>query len=167
MKEEKNLRKIEKVVVNVGVGRMSQLPNFMDKILPAVTKELSSITGQKPETPGAKKAIATFKTRVGQVVGLKVTLRGKRASDFVARVAHIVLPRVKDFRGLPISNVDTEGNLNFGIKEQVVFPEINQELSHVNFGLQITVVPSHIKNREEAVAVFRALGLPLQKSKNT
>ena len=160
-------KNLEKIVINVGLGKQSQMAQFKDKILPAITEELSIITGQRPAVRQAKKAIAAFKTRVGDIIGLQVTLRHKFMNDFLKRLVNLALPRVKDFRGLPISNVDTEGNLNFGIKEQVVFPEINQELSHVNFGLQITVVPSHIKNREEAVAVFRALGLPLQKSKNT
>lgn len=161
--QSENLRKIEKIVVNVGVGRMNQQANFSDKILPEVMKELAAITGQKPEPRPAKKAIAGFKSREGQTIGLRTTLHGKRAHDFLSRVVNITLPRVKDFRGLELKNVDGHGNLNFGLREHLVFPEIIPESSKVNFGMEITVVPRRMKSRDEAIALYRLLGVPLKK----
>lgn len=154
--------KIEKVVVNIGVGRMSQQQNFQDKILPEILKDLSSITGQKPKSSAAKKSIAGFKIRQGQVVGLVVTLRGNRRADFIDRLVKIVFPRVKDFRGIDLKNVDKNGNLSIGFKEHVVFPEISQETSRYDFGLEVTIVPD-IKNREQAIELYRLIGIPLKK----
>jgi large subunit ribosomal protein L5 len=160
---EKLLRQqIEKIVVNAGIGRLSQQANFDDKILPEVQKEFSAITGQKPSVRAAKKSIAGFKIRENQVVGLKVTLRQKRMEDFFERLVGLALPRVKDFRGLDLSNVDENGNLNVGFKEQNVFPEIDVEKSKTNFGLQVTIVPRK-KNRDSAIDLYRRLGLPLKK----
>lgn len=155
--------KIEKIVVNTGVGRLSQQAGFSDKILPEVLRELALIVGQKPEPREAKRSIAGFKSREGQIVGLRITLHGKRASDFLTRVIHIALPRVKDFRGIDTSNVDQNGNLNMGFREHIVFPEINPEQSRVNFGFQITVVPKGIKNRDLAMVFYRELGVPFKK----
>jgi len=154
--------KIEKVVVNIGVGRMSQTPNFDDKVLPEVIREASMILGQRPQTRGAKKSIAGFKTRTGQLIGLRATLRGVRARDFLTRVVNVVLPRVKDFRGIDLHSVDKEGHLNFGMREHVVFPEINPEQSKVNFGLGISVVLKDIKDRDDAIAFLRSFGIPLK-----
>lgn len=161
-----DFKKIEKVVVNTGVGRMSQQAGFSDKILPELMKELALIVGQKPQPREAKRSIAGFKSREGQVVGLRVTLHGKRATDFLIRVIQIALPRVKDFRGIDQKNVDQNGNLNMGLREHIVFPEIQPEHSKVNFGLQITVVPRGIKNRETALEFYRALGVPFKKTNN-
>jgi len=158
-----NIRaKIEKIVVNVGLGRLSQQSQFEDKVLPEIMKEVALITGQKAATRGAKKAIANFKTRVGNIIGVQVTLRGKRMEDFFTRVVEIALPRVKDFRGIELSSVDSGGALNIGLKEQYVFPEIHPEDSRVAFGLQITVVPI-VKNREKAVAFYREQRVPFKK----
>jgi large subunit ribosomal protein L5 len=154
--------KIEKVVVNIGVGRMSQQQNFQDKILPEIVKDLSAITGQKPKTAIAKKSIAGFKLRQGQTVGLVVTLRGNRLADFIDRLVKIVFPRVKDFRGIDLKNIDKNGNLSIGFKEHVVFPEISPETSRQDFGLEVTLVPN-IKNREQAVELYRLIGVPLKK----
>ena len=156
-------KKIEKIVVNTGVGRASQQAGFTDKILPELLKELAMIVGQKPQPREAKRSIAGFKSREGQVVGLRVTLHGKRATDFLARVIHIALPRVKDFRGIDLKNVDQNGNLNMGLKEHIVFPEISPEHSKVNFGFQISVVPKGIKDRESAIAYYKELGVPFKK----
>jgi len=153
---------LEKIVVNVGVGRLRQQGQFEEKILPEIIQELSMITGQKPINRPAKKAIATFKTRLGDIVGLKVTLRGKRMFDFFTRFVNVVLPRVKDFRGLNLKSVDAAGNLSVGIEDQLVFPEIDADKTRVDFGLEVTVVPV-IKNREKAVALYRELGVPLKK----
>lgn len=153
--------KLEKIVVNVGIGKLSQQPNFEDKILPEVIKELSLITGQKPFICRAKKSIAGFKVRAGQIVGLKVTLRRHRMEDFLSKLINIVLPRVRDFRGINLKSIDSKGNLTIGIKEHTVFPEINPETSKVDFGLEISIV-SNAKNREEAIELFRRIGIPLK-----
>ncbi len=155
--------KINKIVINVGVGKLSQLPNFNDKILPTITAELSRISGQKPKTTTSKKSIAGFKSRVGQIIGIVITLRGKRAIDFASRLTITALPRVKDFRGLNIENVDKNGSLNIGIREHVVFPEIKAEDSPYNFGLQVTIVLSGTTDRNEAIEYYRKIGIPLKK----
>jgi len=161
-KKEKNQINIEKIVVNVGVGRLSQQAGFEEKILPEITKELSLITGQKPVVCRAKKSIAGFKTRAGQIVGLKTTLRRHRMDDFLKRVINMVLPRLRDFRGIPLKNIDKNGNLNIGFKDQFVFSEINQDASKFDFGLEISIV-SGTKEREKAVEFYRSLGVPLEK----
>ncbi|HEY4499752.1 MAG TPA: 50S ribosomal protein L5 [Candidatus Paceibacterota bacterium] len=153
----------EKAVVNIGVGRLSSQPNFEDKVLPEIQKELSTITGQKPSPRLAAKSIAGFKLRAGTVVGLKVTLRGERMVSFLNRLVRITLPRVRDFRGIDLKSVDKNGNLTIGIKEQVVFPEIVPETSRVNFGMEITVVPKVVKSREQVIATYRAIGIPFKK----
>ena len=160
---EKLLREhIEKIVVGAGLGRLNQQAQFEEKILPDVSKEFSMITGQKASVRPAKKSIAGFKIREGQIVGLKVTLRQKRMEDFFERLVKLALPRVKDFRGLDLKNIDESGNLNIGFKEQNIFPEIDMEKSKVNFGLQVTIVPRK-KNRDFAIDLYRRLGLPLKK----
>jgi large subunit ribosomal protein L5 len=155
-------KKIEKAVINVGVGRMRNQTQFEEKVLPEVVRDLSLITGQKPAPRATKKAIASFKTRTGDVVGLQVTLRGARMRNFVIKVTRIILPRVKDFRGLEMSNVDSNGNLNIGFREQYVFPEVDVEKSKIAFGFQVTIVPV-LKNREKAIDFYRSIGVPLKK----
>ncbi len=160
--ETPKLNTIEKVVVNVGLGKMSQRPNFEEKILPEVMKEVAAITGQKPAVAKAKKSIAGFKLRTGQVIGLKVTLRKKRMNDFLERFKRVVLPRLRDFRGISQGSVDKSGNLTIGLREYTVFPEINQENSKYDFGVEITMV-SKVRDRNKAVEMFREIGIPLQK----
>src|ERR1700689_4608817 len=111
--------KVEKVVISVGVGKMAKDKGKVD----LVANRLAKITGQKPATRGAKKSIATYKTRIGDKVGYQITLRGKRAEDFLNRLVHIALPRTKDFKGINVSGVDEMGNYTLGIKEHIVFPE--------------------------------------------
>lgn len=152
---------IEKVVVNAGIGKMNSRSDFKSKVLPSVTEELSLITGQKPSPRPAKKSIAGFTIREGNIVGLKVTLRGKRMADFLIRVISIVLPRVRDFKGLDLKNVDKNGNLNIGFKDQLVFPEVDADKSELDFGLQVTAVPKNA-NREEAIKAYREIGVPLK-----
>ncbi len=152
---------LEKIVVNAGIGRMSQQPHFEEKALIQVSKDIAAITGQKPETRGARKSIAGFKIREGQIVGLRVTLRRERMVDFFERLIRIVLPRVRDFGGLDIRTVDKNGNLHIGIKEQFVFPEINPEHSPLLFSLGITLVPRG-RNREEALRSYHKFGVPLK-----
>ena len=153
---------LEKIVVSVGLGRARTSPQFEDKILPEISKDLELITGQKPALRRAKKSIAGFKVREGDIVGLTVTLRGGRMKDFLAKRAGAVLPRIRDFRGLDLKNIDSSGNLTIGLKEHVIFPEINQDVSHVAFGLEVTLVSSS-KSREENEEFYRSLGIPFKK----
>lgn len=155
--------KLEKIVVSVGMGKMRQSnAQFDSNILPEITKELGVIVGQRPGYRKAKKSIASFKSRQGDVVGLLATLRGQRMKDFLSRLINFVLPRVRDFRGIDLDNFDSRGNLTIGIKEYTVFPEINSEISKVNFGLEITLVAG-TKNKDEGIAYYRKLCLPLKK----
>ncbi len=154
--------KLEKIVLSAGLGKLRNQPSFEDKVLPAIEEELAVITGQKPARRQAKKSIAGFKTRTGDIIGLQVTLRGKMMNDFLKRLINLVIPRVKDFRGIDLKNVDERGNLNVGFREQFVFPEISAEKSRINFGIQVTLVVS-TKNREEAIDFYRSVGVPLKK----
>lgn len=154
---------LEKIIVNAGVGRKSQEANFQNKELPQIMKDLSLITGQKPETRPARKSIAGFKIRQGQIVGLRVTLRRKRMVDFFHRLIKIVLPRVRDFHGLNLKSIDSKGALNIGFKEQFAFPEINAEESLITFSLGVNIIPK-VKDRSEAIEIYRRLGVPLKKS---
>lgn len=154
--------RLQKIVINVGIGRMSQQSNFTEKMLPEIIKDFATITGQKPALTSAKKSIAGFKTREGQVVGMKATLRRRRMKDFLERLVKITLPRVKDFKGIELKNIDSNGNLTIGLKENVVFPEINPELLKFDFGLEISIV-SNAKTKEEAIKLYRKLGIPLKK----
>lgn len=149
--------KIEKVIVNTGIGRVLK----EEKIQEEITRDLSLITGQKPSPRPAKKAIAAFKTRKGMLVGLSVTLRGQRMYDFLERLIHIALPRSRDFRGLPEKSIDQKGNLTIGIKEQIIFPEISAESARNIFGLEVTVVTT-AKNRQEGVELLRLIGFPIK-----
>ncbi len=153
---------IKKIVVNAGLGKLRNLSAFEEKVLPEVEKEIALITGQKPSRRPVRISVAGFKTREGDIVGLQVTLRGKRMEDFLARLINFTLPRVKDFRGLALENVDHSGNLNIGFKEQFVFPEIAAEKSKVSFGLQVTMV-ADFKNRDKAIDFYRSVGVPLKK----
>ena len=157
---------ISKVVVNVGVGKLRNQASFDDKVLPEVMKAVPAITGQQPAIRRSTKSIAGFKLREGDVVGLQVTLRGARMRDFLIKLFGIVLPRVKDFRGLAPTSVDHDGNLNIGFREQVVFPEVETEKVRVSFGVQVTVVPS-VRGREAAVALYRSLRVPFSELRNT
>ncbi len=155
-------QQIEKIVVNIGLGKLRNQSNFDDKVLPEVMKELALVTGQKPALRPAKKSIAGFKIRTGDPIGLQVTLRGRRLADFLTRFINIVLPRVKDFKGIDLHQIDQDGNLNIGLREQFVFPEIQADRSKVNFGLQITIVPTP-EYGGKAVVLYRELGIPLKK----
>lgn len=153
---------VEKILINAGLGKLRTQTSFEDKILPEIMKELAIITGQKPALRVAKKSIAGFKVREGDVIGLQVTLRGKRKEDFYNRLVNAVLPRVKDFRGIDLAFLDQGNIMNFGIKEQVVFPEINADQSKVHFSLQVTIVPK-LSYRPQGGEFYRQLGLPLKK----
>jgi len=158
---KKYLVQIEKIVISTGVGKFRNESQFEQKILPEIVKELSLITGQKPAYTTARKSISGFKVRAGQLVGLKVTLRGKRMRDFLFRLINLVLPRVKDFRGIDLKSIDEKGCLNIGFREHYAFPEIDLEKSNVRFGLQVTIVPK-VRNREKAIEIYKQIGMPLK-----
>ena len=156
--------KIEKIAINSGIGRIIASDSQTEKtVLPQIMEDLALITSQKPAIRQAKKSIASLKVRKGMKVGLIVTLRGKRMYDFLERLINIVLPRVRDFRGIDLKKIDAHGNLTIGIKEHTVFPEINLEKTKIIFGLEITIVPK-AKNREEAIMLYKMMGIPLKKS---
>lgn len=150
--------KIDRVVVNAGIGK--RVSSDGKKVIELIEKDLARITGQKPALRTAKKSVASFKLREGAPVGLMVTLRGKRAEEFLTRLIRVAFPRMRDFRGIALSAVDQAGNLNIGIPEQVVFPETAEDPTGVIFGFQVTVV-STAENREEGEELFRLLGFPL------
>jgi large subunit ribosomal protein L5 len=150
--------KIEKVVINIGVGRMAKDDKFIEK----VERDLGLLSGQKAVLRKAKKSISGFKLREGMDVGVTVTLRGRRMYDFINRLNNIALPRSKDFRGIDTKNFDKKGNLNLGIKEHSIFPEIHYESLKDIFGLQITVVTT-ARNREEGVELLKLAGFPIKK----
>ena len=153
---------LEKIVVGIGVGKLRQNAQFENSILPEIPKDIAAITGQKPQPRPAKQSIAGFKLREGNMVGLKVTLRGKRMRDFLARMVNVALPRVRDFRGIDPKQIDNAGNLTIGFREHTVFPEISPEESKFDFGFQVTLV-SGTKNKEQARAVFDKLNIPFEK----
>ncbi len=153
---------LEKIVIDAGVGRLGQTPNFEEKTLAQLMSDLAAMTGQKPQLRRIQKSIAGFKVREGAIVGLRVTLRRKKMVDFFERLITIVLPRVRDFAGIAPTAVDAGGVLNVGIRDHVVFPEIEPEHSPVTFSIGVNIVPK-VKNREKSIAEFRKLGVPLKK----
>ncbi len=155
---------LEKVVVDAGVGRLGQQPNFEEKALPQIVRDIAAVTGQKPQIRRAKKSIAGFKLREGQIVGLRVTLRKAKMVDFFERLITIVLPRVRDFGGLDLKTVDNGGVLGVGIREHAVFPEISPEQSPVSFSIGVSIVP-RAKDRERSLEKFRQCGVPFKKEK--
>ncbi|KKT26676.1 MAG: 50S ribosomal protein L5 [Parcubacteria group bacterium GW2011_GWA2_43_9b] len=163
MKEKFNYRnnmavpKIMKVTINSGVGKFKQEQKVIDEI----ANDITQIAGQKAVFTQAKKAIASFKTRQGQVVGIKVTLRGKRMYDFLDRLISLALPRTRDFRGFDSKTVDSGGNLNIGLKEQIVFPEISHEQVRTIFGLEVCVT-TNAKKHQEGLELFKLLGFPIK-----
>lgn len=164
IKNDLAVPRIVKVVVNVGIGKyLSNLSSTADKekVLEQLKKAVSLITAQWPKETKAKKSISGFKVRKGSVVGLKVTLRRKRMYDFLDRLIKIALPRIRDFRGLPLKNFDENGNLNIGIREATVFPEVALLDIARHFGLEISIVVQ-AKNKEQAVELFKELGFPLK-----
>jgi large subunit ribosomal protein L5 len=152
--------KLEKVVINMSVG--DAIVN--GKILDVAVKELETISGQKPVITKAKKSIAAFKLREGMNIGCKVTLRGQRMYVFLDKLFNIVLPRIRDFRGLSRKSFDGRGNYNLGLKEQLVFPEINFDRVEKARGMDIVIVTS-ARNDEEATEFLTQMGLPLQKER--
>lgn len=148
--------RIDKVVVSVGVGKHRDDQKFIE----AVRKDVAAITGQAPAGRQAKKSVAGFNVRQGNLVGFQVTLRGKRAEDFVTRLIRVTLPRVRDFRGVPVNAFDGHGNLSLGLREQLPFPEIHADKTDVVFGMQVTISTTAVSD-EEGEALLRAMGFPL------
>ncbi len=154
--------KPEKIVVNVGVGNwVTKDPSRKEDVLKKVSGDLALITGQKPQIRPARKSISGFRLREGMPAGLRVTLRGKRMYQFLEKLIHVVFPRIRDFQGLKLSSVDSNGNLTVGLSEQLVFPEISADETDFFFGMEITVVTS-AKNKEEGLELLRQLGVPLK-----
>ena len=149
--------KLEKIVVNAGVGEAVQEPKALENVL----AELTAITGQKPSVRRSKKAISNFKLREGMPIGAKVTLRKERMYEFLDRLVNFTLPQVRDFRGAPSRGFDGQGNYNLGIREQIIFPEIDYDKVRKIHGMDITVVTSTNKD-DEALALLRELGFPFR-----
>ncbi len=147
--------KITKVVVNVGLGEALQNA----KALENAARDISIITGQKPIITKARKSIATFKLREGNQIGVKVTLRGSRMWDFLDRLCNVALPRQRDFRGVPADAFDGRGNYSLGLREQLIWPEINYDSIDKVRGMEVTVVTT-AKTDEEARELLRLLGMP-------
>src|SRR3989344_4796797 len=148
--------KITKVVVSTGVGSLKD-----KKKLELIADRLARITGQAPAARSAKKSIANFKVRAGDTAGYQITLRGSRMQSFLDKLIHIVLPRVKDFRGLKPSAIDEMGNITIGFKEHTVFPETSDEDAKDVFGLAITIATS-AKNKKEAESYLKHIGIPFR-----
>lgn len=161
MKTEKKINphalpKIDKILVGVGVGNLRDNAKHIE----AVKKDLAAITGQAPAERRAKKSVAGFNMREGNLVGFQVTLRGKRAEDFLTRLIHVTLPRVRDFRGIAKSGFDRHGNLSLGLKEHLAFPEIHSDQTDVVFGVRVTIATT-AKTDAEGEALLRSLKFPL------
>ena len=150
--------KLEKIVVNMGVGRATQQPSLLEGAINDMTK----ITGQKPVVTKAKDSIAGFKLREGQSIGCKVTLRGDRMWEFLDRLISVAIPRIRDFRGLPAHSWDGRGNYTFGLSEQTVFPEIDYDKIDAPRGMDITIVTSAGTN-EQGKALLDAFGFPFKR----
>ena len=151
--------RVEKVIVNIGMGESIGNGKAMD----AAAADLATITGQKPIITKSKKAISNFRLRIGMPIGLKVTLRGERMWHFLEKLVTVALPRIRDFQGVPDRSFDGRGNYSLGLKEQLVFPEIEYDKIDRLRGLEITIVTT-AKTDEEARALLRALGMPFKQS---
>ena len=149
--------RITKAVINAGVGRFIK----DQKLIDAVAADLTKITGQRPVKTLARKAIAGFKIREGNIVGLKITLRGRRMYDFLNKLVYVALPRVRDFRGIANSGFDKEGNYSLGLHEHIVFPEISGDAIEHSFPLQVTIATT-AKNADQGYKLLKSLGFPFK-----
>jgi large subunit ribosomal protein L5 len=159
LKNVMQIPRLEKVVINVRVGAATTDPRQIDKAVEDVT----IVSGQKPVVTRARRSIAAFKLRQGMPIGVKVTLRGERMYEFVDKLFSVALPRIKDFKGVSERAFDGRGNLNLGIKEQLIFPEIEYDKVDKIRGMDVTVVTT-ASNDEQARELLRALGLPLREA---
>ena len=153
--------RLEKIVVNMGVGRATQQPSLLE----GAVRDLIAITGQKPLVTRAKQSVAGFKLREGNAIGAKVTLRGDRMWEFFDRLVSLAIPRVRDFRGLPPMGFDGRGNYTFGVTEQLIFPEIDYDKIDAPRGMDITIVTT-ARNNSEGRALLDAFGFPFRKEGN-
>lgn len=149
--------KISKIIINLGSGEIARNKKTKEQIL----RDLALITGQKPSLQKAKKAIAGFKIRQGLEIGAKITLRGKRMQDFISRLINIALPRTRDFHGIDQKSFDGQGNLTIGIKEHIVFPEINPEDIEQIFSFEITIVTT-AKTDKDGIKLLKSLNFPIK-----
>jgi large subunit ribosomal protein L5 len=149
--------RLDKVVINVGLGEAIQNAKALD----AASTDVATITGQKPVITRAKKSIAAFKVRAGMPIGVMVTLRGERMYEFVDRLISIALPRTRDFQGLSPSSFDGRGNYNIGLKEQLIFPEIDYDKIDKLRGLQVTIATT-ARNDEEGRRLLQLMGMPFR-----
>jgi large subunit ribosomal protein L5 len=150
--------RIEKIVVNIGMGEALDNP----KALEAAVSDLTIVTGQKPVTNKARKSIANFKLREGRLIGTKVTLRGERMWSFFDRLVNTALPRVRDFRGISANAFDGRGNYTLGLRDQLIFPEIEYDKIDKLRGMEVTIVTT-AKNDDQARALLQMLGMPFSK----
>lgn len=151
--------KLAKIVINVGLGEAVSNPAVIDRVI----KQLAKITGQKGVPTKARRSIAGFKLRAGKAIGVKVTLRRQRMYDFFQKLVTLVLPRMRDFRGVSDKSVDEGGNCNLGFREQLVFPELSYDEIDKVRGLQVTIVTT-AKNKKEGKRLLELLGMPFEKS---
>jgi large subunit ribosomal protein L5 len=158
LKNMMEVPRLEKIVVNIGAGEALDNP----KALEAAVGDLTTITGQKPVTTKARKSIANFKLREGRLIGAKVTLRGERMWGFLDRLLNIALPRVRDFRGVSANAFDGRGNYTLGLRDQLVFPEIEYDKIDKMRGMEVTIVTS-ARTDEQARALLQLLGMPFGK----
>jgi len=149
--------RVEKVVINIGLGEAIANARALD----AASKDVATITGQKPVITKAKKSIATYKLRAGMPIGVMVTLRGERMYDFLDKLMNVALPRVRDFQGVPANAFDGRGNYSLGIREQLVFPEIDYDQIDKLRGLQVTI-QTNARNDEEARRLLQLMGMPFR-----
>jgi large subunit ribosomal protein L5 len=152
--------RVEKIILNIGMGESIGNSKAMD----AAAADLASITGQRAIVTKSKKAISNFRLRIGMPIGLKVTLRGERMWHFLEKLVTVALPRIRDFQGVPDRSFDGRGNYSLGLKEQLVFPEIEYDKIDRLRGMEITIVTT-AKTDEEARALLRSLGMPFQQQK--
>lgn len=150
--------RLEKIVINMGVGDAIQNPKLLD----AALADLTMIAGQRPVITRAKKSISNFRLRAGMAIGCKVTLRGERMYEFWDRFVNVAIPRIRDFRGLLVKSFDGRGNYTLGIKEQVIFPEINFDKVEKLRGMDITIATT-ARTDEEALELLGALGMPFRR----
>jgi large subunit ribosomal protein L5 len=153
--------RLEKITLNMGVGDAKQ----DSKVLEAATDQLATIAGQRPSVRRARKSIAQFKVREGMPVGVSVTLRRERAYEFLDRLMTIAIPRIRDFRGLRATSFDGRGNYSLGVREQIIFPEVDYDAVDAIRGLDVTITTS-AKSDEEAYALLDAFGMPFSREGN-
>ena len=153
------LPRLRKIVLSIGLGEATQEP----KALEAAEKDLTTISGQHPVTTRAKKSISSFKLRAGMPIGMMVTLRGKRMYDFFDKLVNVVLPRFRDFRGVSRDSFDGRGNYSLGMKEQIVFTEIDYDKVDKIRGLEVTIVTT-AKNDDEARTLLELMGMPFRRT---